>query len=208
MPCGLSSFTRGEPRKGFRGTGVNEISTWGRGRDGRIPGSSLSLPASGNLDGRRCLGAFWMSVAKSVAGGWDRLFQAYQPGQLFSLISNIESYPGFIPGCVATRVLERIGDETLRVDNVFGFGPVRSRFTTKAVLRPPEGLHISSNDGPWHDFSLAWTLAPEGPGCRVGCRYAARFRSLILAKMAQIGLPEMERATIAAFEQRARALYG
>jgi len=146
--------------------------------------------------------------ARGLTGGWDKVFPAYAQTQLFALVSDIETYPHFIPGCVATRVLERESERSWRVDNLFGFGPVRSRFTSRAHLHPPERLEISSSDGPWRDFRLTWRMMPEGDGCRVGCRFSAEFRSLLTATMARAGLAELERQTIAAFEKRARILYG
>ncbi len=144
--------------------------------------------------------------ATTLAGGWTRAFPHYSVDQLFGLIADIESYPSFIPGCVATRVLDRDGDRW-RVDNLVRFGPLRSRFVSLAEFDAPSRLVISSDNGPWRDFRLAWRLSPSHRGSRLACSFAAAFRSRMVATVARLGLPDIERATIAAFEHRAQALY-
>ncbi len=142
-----------------------------------------------------------------MVGGWELFFPTYTAEQLFALASDIESYPFFIPGCVATRVIER-RDNLWRVDNVFAFGPVRHRFISDAELNPPEGLDITSNDGPWKTFHLSWRFMPQDQGCKLACRFLAEFRSGVVATLASLGQSGTERRIMAAFERRAKALYG
>jgi coenzyme Q-binding protein COQ10 len=149
-----------------------------------------------------------MAQGRTLAGGWELLFPRYTTDQLFALVSDIESYPGFVPGCIATRILARRGDKW-QVDNVFGFGPIRSRFCSRAVVQAPHRLDISSTDGPWERFSLSWRLDPMGEqGCRLACRFDVEFRLSALAGLASLGMPSMERRIISAFEARAGLLYG
>jgi coenzyme Q-binding protein COQ10 len=143
-----------------------------------------------------------------LSGGWERDFPQYRPAQLFALVADIERYPRFVPGCVATRILARDGP-LWTVDNVFGFGPLRSRFTTLAEIEAPHFLRITSSDGPWRQFALTWRLDPQGAdGCRLGCAFAVTFRSRPLAALARLGQGEMDQRIIAAFEKRAKSLYG
>ncbi|PKU25385.1 type II toxin-antitoxin system RatA family toxin [Telmatospirillum siberiense] len=148
-----------------------------------------------------------VSAGTSVVGGWELAFPRYTPAQLFALASDIESYPFFVPGCVAARIIER-RDNLWRVDNVFAFGPVRHRFISHAELNPPDGLEITSTDGPWKSFRLSWQFAPLEEGCQLGCRFAAEFRSGVVATIASLGQHGAERRIMGAFERRAKALYG
>ena len=141
-----------------------------------------------------------------LEGGWERVFPTYNPGQLFALVSNIEDYPRFVPGCVATRILRKTSDDIWTVENIFGFGPVRTRFISRATLYKGEGLEIVSKDGPWKDFYLTWNFSPQEGGAYATCRYFVEFKSPILSKMARVCLPEIERATISGFETRAKAV--
>jgi coenzyme Q-binding protein COQ10 len=134
-------------------------------------------------------------------------FPRYSAAQLFALASDIEKYPHFVPGCVAARIVEK-GETRWRVDNVFAVGPMRYRFTSIADVDPDNALDIRSSEGPWKSFRLSWRFTELAEGCRVGCRFAVEFRSGVLAAVAHFVTQATERRIMAAFEKRARALYG
>lgn len=138
---------------------------------------------------------------------WVREFPRFKPEELFALVSDIESYPLFVPGCLNARIVER-SERVWRVENVFGFGPVRTRFISIAELDRPHRLDISSRDGPWRDFRLAWRFQPSGAGCRVSCTSTLELRSPLLAPLAKLSESAFGRRLIAAFEARARLLFG
>ncbi len=140
-----------------------------------------------------------------LEGSWERAFSNCSSEHLFRIASDIEAYPSFIPGCVATRILKRNADSAWIVDNIFGFGPIRTRFLTKAVLDRPSQLKISSNDGPWKSFSLVWTFTEAKDHTLVACRFVVEFRSDILNKMALVCVHEIERQVLSAFEKRVSA---
>jgi coenzyme Q-binding protein COQ10 len=146
-------------------------------------------------------------VGGPLVGGWKLAFPRFTPAQLFALASDIESYPFFVPGCVATRIIERC-DNLWRVDNVFAFGPVRHRFISFAELNAPDGLEITSTDGPWKSFRLTWRFSSLEEGCQLECLFSAEFRSGVVATIASLGQHGAERRIMSAFERRAKALYG
>lgn len=139
---------------------------------------------------------------------WRMRFPAYPAEQLFALVSDIESYPQFVPGCVATRILERRANGTWLVDNVFGAGPLRWRFRSTASFDAPQRLEIVSQDGPWRRFAMLWSFTPDAEGCRVDVELDVAFRSSLLAALARTALPRAEPRIIRAFEERAERLCG
>ena len=139
-------------------------------------------------------------------GGWRRTFPRLTAAQLFALVSDIESYPEFVPGCLQARIVER-GETVWKVENVFGFGPVRSRFMSRAELDPPHRLDITSREEPWRDFRMNWRFEDSTAGCRLSCALALVFRSPLLARLARMASGEMERGVVSAFERRAKIVY-
>ncbi|MEI6560288.1 MAG: SRPBCC family protein [Rhodospirillaceae bacterium] len=137
-----------------------------------------------------------------LKGGWEAVFPAVDPRSMFEVISGFDAYPHFVPGCLEARILEREGEQALRVETVFGVGPTRFGFTSRAVLDRPGGISLTSCDGPWRSFRLEWKLAPEPAGCRVRCRYAADFRSWLIAGAARMGMAELDRQVVAVLEKR------
>ena len=153
-------------------------------------------------------------IAHRIADGgktstreWVREFPHFKPEELFALVSDVESYPIFLPGCLNARIVERSG-RILRVENVFGFGPMRTRFVSMAELEPPHRLDISSRDGPWRNFRLAWRFQPMNGGCRVSCASSLELRSPLLAGLAKLSENAVGNRLMAAFEARAKALFG
>lgn len=147
-----------------------------------------------------------------LTGEWQLNFPRYSPEQLFSLVSAVEEYPVFVPGCVAARVTARgqeQGKPVWHVDNLFGIGPFRSRFASETRLDPPHGAVVTSSDGPWRSFRLEWQLREWGEtGCALSCGFAIDFHSPMLTALARRVLPETVRRTVAAFEARAAHLFG
>ncbi len=143
-----------------------------------------------------------------VVGQWRADFPAHAPEALFAIAADIESYPRFVPWCIATRILARHPDHW-RCDNLFGTGPVRLRFHTRAEFDPPKAIDITSGDGPFRDFRLSWRFLPLAPsGCRVECGFAMTFRRDLLGLLARVSLPEVERRILNAFRARAETLQG
>ncbi len=142
-----------------------------------------------------------------VRGDWRMEFPDHSPDQMFALAADIESYPRFVPWCIATRILSR-HDDHWRCDNVFGAGPLRLRFHTRAAFDPPHAIDITSTDGPFRSFRLYWRFVPEGTGVRVDAGFEAHFKSDMVGLLARVSLAEVERRIIAAFRRRAQQLYG
>lgn len=132
---------------------------------------------------------------------WQRTFPSHAPGILYSVAADIESYPSFVPGCLAARILTREG-AVWQVENTFGFGLARIVFVTEARVEPPLRLSISANDAPWGTLSVAWRFAPEARGSSAECRTDLGFRSRLTAGIVAATIGSVEEAIIAAFEAR------
>jgi coenzyme Q-binding protein COQ10 len=132
----------------------------------------------------------------------------YVPEQLFRIAVDIESYPRFVPWCIATRIRERQPNR-LVVDNVFGAGPLRLRFATVAEFELPTRIDIASADEPFEHLAIAWHFAarPEG-GSRVAFTVDQTLRSHILEMVSGLFVEGVQRRIVAAFEARAEVLYG
>lgn len=144
--------------------------------------------------------------ARRLAEEWQLAFSRFTSVQLFTLVSDIERYPSFVPGCIAARIVEK-AEGRWRVDNLFGFGPVRRRFYTLAEFERPWRLDIASTGASIGSFRFDWRFRDVGDGCHVTCRFAADFRSDLLAALANFLQGDAEKMIIDAFERRAYALF-
>lgn len=88
---------------------------------------------------------------------------------MFELINDIEHYPDFVPACTAARVLERSADE-LHAELTVGAGLLKTTFSTRNRLHPPERIDMQLESGPLKSLNGRWTLMPVAAGDVSGCR--------------------------------------
>lgn len=138
----------------------------------------------------------------------------YTPQQLYSLVADIEKYPEFLPWCVGARIRERKAN-VLTADMVIGFKMIREKFTSRVTLsapgeQGPEGrIDVAYVDGPMRHMQNRWVFLPNADGSTTIDFYVDfEFRSKLLQKLIGALFHEAVRRMVAAFDARAKALYG
>jgi coenzyme Q-binding protein COQ10 len=128
--------------------------------------------------------------------------------QLFDLVADVERYPDFLPAVAATEVRRREGN-MVWLDMVVGAGPLRRRFASKAVLDRPRRIEITSADALFERYRQRWTFEPDAEGgTTVECDVDVALRSRLLRLIMGATLEPAAKAMVAAFERRARRIYG
>ncbi len=94
---------------------------------------------------------------------------ATSPQRMFELINDVERYPAFVPACTAARVLERSPEE-LHAELTVGAGLLKTTFSTRNRLHPPERIEMRLESGPLKSLNGRWTLTPVAAGSVQGCR--------------------------------------
>jgi coenzyme Q-binding protein COQ10 len=138
----------------------------------------------------------------------ERIF-AYRPDQIFDLVADVGKYPEFLPWCTGARIRDQQPDMIL-ADLMIGFKMVREKFTSKVWLdRPNMRIDVEFIDGPFRYLKNHWTFADTGDGhCRIGFYLEFEFKSVMLQKLIGVLFHEAVKRMVAAFENRARQLYG
>jgi coenzyme Q-binding protein COQ10 len=131
----------------------------------------------------------------------------YTPEQLFALVADVERYPEFLPWCVGARIRER-RQGLIVADLIIGFRMFRERFTSRVVLDPPHRIDVAYTDGPFRYLNNHWKFERVPEGCRIDFFVDFEFKSRILQKVIEVLFSEAVRRMVAAFEARARDLYG
>jgi len=131
----------------------------------------------------------------------------YTPEQLYGLVADVERYPEFLPWCVAARIRERTAD-TIVADLIIGFKMFRERFTSRVKLSPSHRIDVAYTDGPFRYLDNHWIFERAPGGCRVEFFVDFEFKSRILQRVIEVLFSEAVRRMVAAFEGRARDLYG
>src|ERR1700733_7945128 len=131
----------------------------------------------------------------------------YTQEQMYALVADIERYPEFLPWCVAARIRERRAD-FINADLVIGFRLVRERFAAQVRLYAPGRMGVAYAEGPSPYLDTHWVFERMPGGCRVDFFVDFEFKSRILQKVIEVLFGEAVRRMVAAFEGRARQLYG
>ncbi|HEY5293649.1 MAG TPA: type II toxin-antitoxin system RatA family toxin [Burkholderiales bacterium] len=138
----------------------------------------------------------------------ERHYSLYTTGQLFDLVADVEKYPQFLPWILSSRILRR-EQNAVWVEMILGIGPLQQHFNSQAVLHRPHTIEITSSDAPFHWFRQQWQFTTDHEGRTVvGYSYDFSLRSQILDLIPPAVLDQAVRATLDAFEQRARQVYG
>ena len=137
----------------------------------------------------------------------EERFLPYTPEQMFDLVADIDRYPEFLPWCVGARITSR-EQNVVHADLMVGFKMLREKFTSRVALTRPDRIEVAYLDGPFRYLKNQWMFVARDGGCVIDFYIDFEFRSRVLRKIMQPLFHEAVRRMVAAFETRARTLYG
>lgn len=129
--------------------------------------------------------------------------------QMLSLVEDVESYPIFVPGWAAARIIRRHGDgyETEQVVKVKVF---RHRFRSRTYVDRANGeIRVVSHEPPLRHLRMLWRIRPVGAGnCRIELDVDFELKDLPFDLLAGVlSGPGVDRL-VEAFVHRAETLFG
>lgn len=137
----------------------------------------------------------------------EQRFLPYTPEKLFDLVADIASYPEFLPWCVGARLIKR-EDNVVYADLIIGFKMIRETFTSKVTLNRPGRVDVEYQKGPFKHLKNHWEFKPHPDGCLIDFYIDFEFKSRLLRTLIEPLFHEAVRRMVAAFETRAKAVYG
>ncbi len=132
---------------------------------------------------------------------------SYTPEQMFDLVADVAKYPQFLPWMIGARVRSNTGTEMV-ADLIIGFKIFRESFTSKVTLDRPSTIHVDYISGPLKYLRNEWQFAAVDGGCKVDFLVDFQFQSRMFETLVGGLFTEAVRRMVAAFETRARDLYG
>jgi ribosome-associated toxin RatA of RatAB toxin-antitoxin module len=127
------------------------------------------------------------------------------PARLFALISDVERYPEFVPGCTHARIETRAPHEVVVTLGVRR-GALRTEFTTRNELEPERRVTMHLVRGPFRLLEGEWLLVPIGEqGCRVELTMRFAFSNPVSAIIFEPLFEATVGSLMDAFVARARA---
>lgn len=131
----------------------------------------------------------------------------YKPEQLFDLVAGIEHYPEFLPWCRAARILS-CQDNIVTADLIIGYKMFQEKFTSVVTLNRPKSILVHYKSGPLAHLSNQWDFKSIAVGaCELSFHVDFDFRSSLLRSAMEMFFDKALLKMVAAFEERAKALY-
>jgi len=133
---------------------------------------------------------------------------------MFELVADVESYPRFVPLCLALRVRRRTENEgvvTLIANMEIGYKAIRETFTSRVTCeRSAQKILVEYIDGPFEHLENLWIFhdCEGGKACLVEFRIAYEFKSRALGLLMGGMFDAAFRKFAEAFEDRADVVYG
>ncbi len=94
--------------------------------------------------------------------------------EMFDLVADVESYPQFLPLCLALRVRRREEEQglsTLIADMEVGYRAIRETFTSRVTCEPAKlEILVEYIDGPFRYLENRWRFSRPGRRRLLSCR--------------------------------------
>ena len=128
--------------------------------------------------------------------------------QMYALVNDVESYPGFLPWCSAAEV-EGIDENHLVATLTLSLGGLRQSVTTRNTLQPGRRIDMELVRGPLRQLCGAWRFDDcAGNLCRVSLNLDFEFDNRVLKLALDKAFGRLTYSSVDAFRTRAEQLYG
>jgi len=128
--------------------------------------------------------------------------------EMFDLVSDVEAYPEFLHWVRGARIEER-GEGYVKATLDIGIGGIHKSFTTLNTFERPHRLEIELVSGPFRHLDGLWEFKDVGDGeCEVSVTLSFEVAPSPLSVVFSMVFEELVRAQVAAFVNRAEAIYG
>ncbi len=140
----------------------------------------------------------------------------YSADEMFALVTDVASYPQFLPWCDRASVIES-HDGGMTAEVGIAFGGIRQIFTTRNTHTPGRAVDIELVNGPFSRLDGHWTFTPLGAvndtdvvaprGCRVSLSLHYGFDSAALSTLVGPVFDKIAGSLVDAFVKRAEQVY-
>ena len=132
----------------------------------------------------------------------------YTAKEMFSLVSDIESYPEFLPWCTEARVLSHEHDE-VRASIGFAVGGLTRSFATRNYFQVNKMIEMRLVEGPFKHLQGFWRFdALDEHGCKISLDLEFEFSNKLVSMAFGPVFSQIANTMVDAFCKRAIEVYG
>ncbi|MDH3980184.1 MAG: type II toxin-antitoxin system RatA family toxin [Gammaproteobacteria bacterium] len=132
----------------------------------------------------------------------------YTQQEMFALVSDVDTYPRFLPWCSDAETMSREDDEVCaRID--FAVSGVSKSFTTRNRHVGNEAILMQLVEGPFSELQGSWRFEPLGDaGCKISLNLEYDFSSKVVSMVTGPVFSQIASSLVDAFQKRAAEVYG
>ena len=147
----------------------------------------------------------------------------YSAEEMFSLVTDVDRYPAFLPWCDQAKLLSQEPDGVTAEIGI-AFSGIHQTFVTRNTHTPGRRVHLSLVKGPFSQLEGEWLFAPLGPpadaagdlagegagvprACRVDLRLNYSFDNAALSALVGPVFDRIAGSLVDAFVKRAEQVY-
>lgn len=140
----------------------------------------------------------------------------YSPLEMYSLVTDVERYPEFLPWCAEAQVLER-HDSGMTARLTLAKGGLRHAFTTRNEHQEGASVKVALVDGPFSLLDGQWQFLPVGragvadggaSACRIEFDLRYAFSNAALEALVSPVFDRVANTLVDSFVERAEAVHG
>lgn len=132
----------------------------------------------------------------------------YTQQEMFDLVSDVDTYPQFLPWCSDAETLAHEDDSVqARID--FSLSGVSKSFTTRNRLVGNSAIQMRLVEGPFSKLEGSWRFEPLGDaGCKISLDLEYDFSSRMVSMVTGPVFNKIANSLVDAFRKRAVEVYG
>jgi len=131
----------------------------------------------------------------------------YSPKNIYEIVSDVDFYSQFIPGCVSSEIISREGN-VIEAILELKYLVMSGKFKSRVTLDPKKLTIISEGiEGPFSSILTKWSFNEVDEGVLVNINIALDLNNKIFESILKKNIKKIISKVVVSFEERADILY-
>ncbi|MBT5662171.1 MAG: hypothetical protein HOJ05_00540 [Alphaproteobacteria bacterium] len=131
----------------------------------------------------------------------------YSPKNIYEIVSNVDFYSQFIPGCVSSEIISREGN-VIEAILELKYLVMSGKFKSRVTLDPKKLTIISEGiEGPFSSIFTKWSFDEADEGVLVKINIILDLNNKIFESILKKNIKKIISKVVVSFEERADILY-
>ena len=131
----------------------------------------------------------------------------YSPKNIYEIVSNVDFYSQFIPGCVSSEIISREGN-VIEAILELKYLVMSDKFKSRVTLDPKKLTIISEGiEGPFSSIFTKWSFDEVDEGVLVNINITLDLNNKIFESILKKNIKKIISKVVVSFEERADILY-